>query len=57
MGKNNEGTLSGAERTELVALVRCAEKLMLENARALAGRMHARRRRERRTISRHKVAA
>ena len=57
MTKNTEGALSIAERRELVALVRCAEKLMLENARALAAATHAGRRRQRRHVTGHKAAA
>ena len=37
MAKNNEGELSASERKELEALVREAEEMTLENARALAG--------------------
>lgn len=43
MARNTEGALSSAERTELVTLVRAAEKLMLENARALRARSEKRR--------------
>jgi len=37
MAKNNEGALRARESTELQALVREAEQITLENARALAG--------------------
>jgi hypothetical protein len=55
MDKNNEGELTSAERSELVTLVRAAEKLMLENARAL--RIRAEKRKLAVRPSRAKAAA